>query len=69
MTRPPLVTCGVTAFNAAATIERAINSVLSQTWPEIEIVVADDASTDSTPEILARRGSPFSQPDSGRSTR
>jgi len=54
MTRPPLVTCGVTAFNAAATIERAINSVLSQTWPEIEIVVADDASTDSTPEILAR---------------
>lgn len=54
MTQPALITCGVTAFNAADTIERAIRSALSQTWPSTEIVVVDDASTDATPRILAR---------------
>jgi glycosyltransferase involved in cell wall biosynthesis len=48
----PLVTCGVTAFNADKTIERAIRSALTQSWRPIEIVVVDDASTDATLEIL-----------------
>ena len=49
----PLVTCGVTAFNAAETIERAVLSALAQTWRPLEVVVVDDASTDATPRILA----------------
>lgn len=50
----PLVTCGITAFNAEKTVERAIRSALAQSWRPIEIVVVDDASTDATGEILAR---------------
>ena len=47
-----LVTIGVTAYNAADTIERAIFSALEQSWRPIEIVVVDDQSTDSTFLIL-----------------
>lgn len=49
-----LITLGITAYNAAATIERAVASALAQTWRPIEVVVVDDASTDATPEVLAR---------------
>lgn len=48
----PLVTIGITAFNAADTIERAMHSALAQTWRPIEIVVVDDCSTDETRDIL-----------------
>lgn len=49
----PLVTVGIPCFNAEATICRAVVSVLAQTWPEREILVVDDASTDSSKLILA----------------
>jgi len=49
-----LVTIGITAFNCASTVEKAIRSALSQTWRPIEIVVVDDFSTDGTQEILAQ---------------
>jgi glycosyltransferase involved in cell wall biosynthesis len=48
----PLITIGVTAFNAEKTIEAAIRSATNQLWPNIEIVVVDDCSSDKTPEIL-----------------
>jgi glycosyltransferase involved in cell wall biosynthesis len=51
-----LITIGITAFNAAPTIERAVRSALAQTWQPIEIVVVDDFSSDTTPEILASLG-------------
>ncbi len=50
----PLVTLGITAYNAAHTIERAVRSALAQDWRPIEIVIVDDASTDGTDVILAR---------------
>ena len=50
----PLLTAGVTAYNAADTIERAVNSALTQTWQPLEILIVDDGSTDSTRDILAR---------------
>ncbi len=52
-----LVTLGITAYNAAASIERAVASALAQTWRPIEVVIVDDASNDTTPEILARLAS------------
>ena len=49
----PLATVAVTAFNAEDTIERALTSALAQDWRPIEILVADDASTDATAARVA----------------
>lgn len=50
--RLPLITIGLTTYNAEDTVERAVNSALSQSYRPIEIVVVDDCSTDQTLEIL-----------------
>jgi glycosyltransferase involved in cell wall biosynthesis len=52
-TNHPLVTVGIPCFNAEATIRRAVDSGLTQTWPYREILIVDDASTDSSGAILA----------------
>ncbi len=49
---PPLVTIGLTTYNAIDTVERALASALAQTWRPIEIVAVDDCSTDGTRELL-----------------
>jgi GT2 family glycosyltransferase len=38
-------------YNKAAYLERALCSVTSQTWPDIEIIVVDDGSTDGSGAI------------------
>jgi succinoglycan biosynthesis protein ExoO/succinoglycan biosynthesis protein ExoU len=48
----------VAAYNAAATIDRALCSALAQTERDLEILVIDDASTDATAAIVAARGDP-----------
>lgn len=50
----PLVSIGVTAFNAQDNIERAVRSALQQDWSNLEVVVVDDASSDQTAEIVER---------------
>lgn len=40
------------AYNAEKYIAAALDSILEQCYPHIQIVVADDASTDSTPSII-----------------
>lgn len=42
----------IPAYQAGATIRRAVESALTQTLPPHEIIVCDDGSTDSTAEIL-----------------
>jgi glycosyltransferase involved in cell wall biosynthesis len=42
------VTVVVAAYNAGATLDRALRSALNQTHRNIEVVVVDDASTDGT---------------------
>ena len=41
----------VPAFNAAATLTRAVESVLTQEQPGVEVIVVDDASTDGTADL------------------
>lgn len=45
---PPLITIGLTCFNAQETIVRALESALSQDWPEFEVLIVDDCSTDNS---------------------
>jgi len=50
----PDVTVVVIVYNDAERLPRAVDSVLRQTLSNLEVVIADDCSTDSTPEVAAR---------------
>lgn len=45
-----LVSIIIPAFNRSAVLDRALNSVLSQSYQDYEILIVDDASTDNTSE-------------------
>ena len=47
-----LVTIGIPCFNARDTIARAIASAFRQDWPEIELVLVDDHSTDGSLDLI-----------------
>ncbi len=47
----------IPAYNQAAYLRQAIDSVLSQTYKDYELIVIDDGSTDSTPQVLQSYGS------------
>jgi glycosyltransferase involved in cell wall biosynthesis/RimJ/RimL family protein N-acetyltransferase len=48
----PLVSIAIITYNSGKFIANAINSVLSQDYPNVEIVISDDSSTDNTLEIV-----------------
>ena len=54
----PTVSVVLPTYNRAALLPRAIASVLGQTFGDLELIVADDASTDDTAEVLARFADP-----------
>ena len=47
----------VSSYNYARFLKTAIDSALAQTYPEVEVIVVDDGSTDDSPRIIARYGS------------
>ena len=51
----PLVTIVMPTFNQVGFINAAIDSVLEQDYPAIELIVADGGSTDGTLELLISR--------------
>jgi chlorobactene glucosyltransferase len=48
---PPLVSVIVPARNEAHNIARCVSSILSTTYPNLELIVVDDSSTDATVSI------------------
>jgi glycosyltransferase involved in cell wall biosynthesis len=56
--RRPLVSICMPAYNSSKWIGEAIESVLAQTWDNFELVIADDASSDSTVAIARSYSDP-----------
>ncbi len=56
MAPQPRFTLAIPTYNRAALLERAIGCALNQTYFNLEVLVMDNASTDATPEVVARFG-------------
>ncbi len=52
--RRPRVSIIAPALNEQRHLEAAVHSLLAQDYPQLELVLIDDRSTDATPQILAR---------------
>ncbi|MGH8540326.1 MAG: glycosyltransferase family 2 protein [Stenotrophobium sp.] len=49
----PRVSVVLPTYNRAKTLARAVQSVLAQSYTSLELIVVDDCSTDTTPEVVA----------------
>src|SRR5271170_6834147 len=54
MTRAPILSIVIPAYNVVAFIAQAVISALEQSFADIEVIVVDDGSTDATPQVLTR---------------
>lgn len=52
MTKTPLISIGIPAYNAAAHIGSTLESLLAQTFGDFELIISDNASTDATRDII-----------------
>src|SRR5437773_10945714 len=48
----PLISIVLCSYNGERFIKEQVDSILSQTYSNIELIISDDASTDGTPNIL-----------------
>lgn len=53
---PPPVSVIVPAYNHARFLERRIESILGQSFRDVEVIILDDASTDGSLEVASRYG-------------
>jgi radical SAM protein with 4Fe4S-binding SPASM domain len=54
----PVVSCVIPVLNGERYLGATIESVLGQTYGAVEVIVADDGSTDATPDVARAYGSP-----------
>ena len=47
----PLVTIALPTYNSSRTLEKALDTILAQSWPNIEVIICDDVSSDNSAEI------------------
>ena len=52
MTEAPKVTVVIPVYNREKYVGEAIDSILAQTFPDFELLVIDDGSTDRTQEVV-----------------
>lgn len=57
---PSRISVIMPCYNAAAFVEEAVNCVMNQTYPDVELVVVDDGSTDGSVEILQQLATRYS---------
>jgi glycosyltransferase involved in cell wall biosynthesis len=50
-TKRPVITVGMPVYNGEVFLLAALHSILTQTWPDFELLICDNASTDRTAEI------------------
>ncbi|MGY4357876.1 glycosyltransferase involved in cell wall biosynthesis [Bradyrhizobium sp. i1.7.7] len=53
LTELPLISLVTPTYNRSKYLPETVNSVLNQSYPNIEFIIVDDGSTDSTGEYLA----------------
>lgn len=56
--KSPLVSIIIPVYNAAGYIAATLRSLAVQTYPEIEVIIVDDGSTDDTLGVVAEAGYP-----------
>ena len=49
----PMISVGMPVYNGERFVEVAIQSILDQTYPDFELIISDNASTDRTAEICS----------------
>lgn len=52
----PLVSIGIPVYNGERYLENALNSILTQTFRDFELIISDNGSSDRTEEICRRYG-------------
>lgn len=67
--RRPLISVIVAVYNGVATLQQCIDSIASQTFEDVELIVIDGGSTDGTIDLMAANVSKMdywiSEPDKG----
>lgn len=56
--RAPQVTVVIASYHHEKYVREAVDSVLNQTFRDLEVIVVDDGSTDGTPDVVARIADP-----------